>query len=462
MDKVKLYPQERLDLTDTGALQNLVYDYVQNSLGSFMGVMRGCLSQPSYTFINGTPDRVSFSDFAFVSTKAVGNDAFSKKVNFVNQIVKFDSSLTDHGNYPIDLTSVTTSMFLWARPLMVDTDEGNRRKWDVIQGTEVTFSDTTRTRMRVEFVFSVDDPTLSTDEFQYSRLAQVSLINGSLIVLQWISAFDSPITQEVLGESGTYYDSTNLEATAFSGMLPSYAASSPSTTQDINAGLVSLLHMLGRMIRLSHAKGENDPSGTSSPSQWYRTQPKISLNGAYKYLTNLTAINDDQQTAINSNSSRITTLENNLLDRGLVPFAYWIVQGNPKYASNIWVVLRGTTSLLYIDPTKPNEFKIYMNDEMKNSGFYVNGCSITQLHSNFNGNHNRVSSHFVWHEETTNNAAWIDASAGNSTFNFEVIPQELTDETNFDNVLPTNDFNNLTTSAPIKLMITLFGAPVNP
>jgi len=453
MDKIKVYPQERLDIVDVDALQTLVYTYVQEAMGSLIGPARGCLSQPGVIFTNGTPDKVSFTDFAFIASKPIGTALLGiKQNNFSTQVVTFDSTKQDHGNYPISLTGVDTTMFLWARPLMVDTDLGNRRKWDVAQGSEVTFSDETRTRMRVEFAFSATDPTISGDDFQYSPIAKVASITGTSISLTFISAFDSADAQAVTGESGTFYDSSNTSATAFSGMLPTYV----SNSYDINVGLLSIVHALGRMTRQMHAKGENDPSGTSTPAQWYNTQPKISLNGAYKAITN----NDF---SINILEGRVDTLETQVLNRGTVPFAYWVVRGNPLYTSNIWTIVRGTTNQIYVDPTNPNNFRLLMNNEMVNSGFYVNGCSITQTHNPHNQNHNRVSTLFRWFDTPTNHVDWIDPDVGNQrTFSFDTIPWQLANEQSFDSSLPTNDYGNLTSSANITLLITLFGAPVNP
>lgn len=452
MDRVKLYPQERLDLGDAGALQQLVYDYVQDALGAFIGPARGCLSQPIVTFVNGTPDKLLLSDFSFIASKPIGNPLFlNKKANFSSQIVKFDSTLLDHGNYPIPLTGVDNTMFLWARPLMVDTDLGNRRKWDVAQGAEVTFSDNTRSRMRIEFAFSATNPTTEGDDFEYSPLAKVMVIASSYITLKFISAFDSSDIQAVTGESGTFYDSTNTSATAFSGMLPTYQQNGAS----VNVGLLSIIHALGRMTRQMHAKGENDPAGTVTPAQWYNTQPKISLNGAYKAITNNTLV-------IDSNTDRIDTLENQLLEKGGVPFAYWVVRGNPLYTSNIWTVVRGTTNVIYIDPTNPNNFRLLMNDEMVNSGFYVNGCSITQTHNPTNKNHNRMSVQFRWFDTPTNHSDWVDPDVGNQrTFSFDTIPWQLANEASFTSS-GTTDYSNLSSSANITFLITLFGAPVNP
>lgn len=453
MDRVKLYPQERLDLGDAGALQQLVYDYVQDALGAFIGPARGCLSQPVVTFVNGTPDKLLLSDFSFIASKPIGNPLFlNKKANFSSQIVKFDSTLLDHGNYPIPLTGVDNTMFLWARPLMVDTDLGNRRKWDVAQGAEVTFSDNTRSRMRIEFAFSATNPTTEGDDFEYSPLAKVMVIASSYITLKFISAFDSSDIQAVTGESGTFYDSANTSATAFSGMLPTYQQNGAS----VNVGLLSIIHALGRMTRQMHAKGENDPAGTVTPAQWYNTQPKISLNGAYKKI-------DTHDFEINALQGQVGNLENQVLERGTVPFAYWIVEGNPLYTVNIWQIVRGTTAGIYIDPSNRNNFRLLMNDEMVNSGFYVNGCSVTQIHNPVNKNHNRMSVQMRWFENPTNHSDWVDPDVSNQrVFSFDTIPWALSNEASFTSTNGSTDYNNLTSSASIKFLITLFGAPVNP
>jgi hypothetical protein len=425
MDKIKVYPQERLDIVDVDALQTLVYNYVQEAMGSLIGPARGCLSQPSVTFIDGTPDKISLSDFSFVASKAIGSSIFGNKTkynNFASQIVKFDSTLLDHGNYPISLTGVDTTMFLWARPLMVDTDLANRRKWDVAQGAEVTFSDETRSRMRVEFAFSATDPTINGDDFQYSPIAKVANITGSLILLTFISAFDSADIQAVTGESGTFYDSSNTSATAFSGMLPTYRLDDAN----VNTGLLSVVHALGRMVRQMHAKGENDPSGTSNPLQWYNTQPKISLNGAYK--------------AIDTLETDVNFLFQQTFFRNVVPFAYWIVEGSPNEAYK-WRVVRGTTTTM--NAVFNMGFEVSMTDEMKTgNGFLVNGFTVEQ--ARVSNVLNRVEGQLVWFSTATSNADWLGADSNLPSFTF--------------------DLNTITTShnlnEKITLLITLHGRPL--
>ena len=425
MDKIKVYPQERLDIVDVDALQTLVYTYVQEAMGSLIGPARGCLSQPSVTFIDGTPDKISLSDFSFVASKPIGNSIFTNKTkynNFSSQIVKFDSTLLDHGNYPISLTGVDNTMFLWARPLMVDTDLANRRKWDVSQGAEVTFSDETRTRMRVEFAFSSTDPTINGDDFQYSPIAKVTNITGSLINLTFISAFDSADVQAVTGESGTFYDSSNTSTTAFSGMLPTYRLNDAN----VNTGLLSVVHALGRMVRQMHAKGENDPSGTSAPLQWYNTQPKISLNGAYK--------------AIDKLETDVNFLFQQTFFRNVVPFAYWIVEGSPDEAYK-WRVVRGTTTIM--NAVFNMSFELSMTDEMKiGNGFLVNGFSIQQ--ARVSNVLNRVVGQMAWFSTATSHTDWLGADSNLPSFTFDLSP-----------ITTSHNLNE-----KITLLITLHGRPL--
>jgi len=423
MDKIKVYPQERLDIVDVDALQTLVYNYVQEAMGSLIGPARGCLSQPGVIFTNGTPDKISFTDFAFIASKPIGTALLGiKQNNFSTQVVTFDSTKQDHGNYPISLTGVDNTMFLWARPLMVDTDLANRRKWDVAQGSEVTFSDETRTRMRVEFAFSANDPTITGDDFQYSPIAKVTAITGTSINLTFISAFDSADAQAVTGESGTFYDSSNTNATAFSGMLPTYV----SNSYDINVGLLSVVHALGRMVRQMHAKGENDPSGTSTPAQWYNTQPKISLNGAYK--------------AIDKLETDVNFLFQQTFFRNVVPFAYWIVEGSPNEAYK-WRVVRGTTTIM--NAVFNMSFELSMTDEMKiGNGFLVNGFSIQQ--ARVSNVLNRVVGQMAWFSTATSDTDWLGADSNLPSFTF--------------------DLSTITTShnlnEKITLLITLHGRPL--
>lgn len=466
MDKLKLYPQERLDLVDINDIQALVYAYAQKSLGNLMGGMRGLLSRPLYTFVNGTPDKIQLSDFSFISTKAIGNAAGTNSIKVLqeSQIVHFDSTLADHGNYPIDLTGVDNTMFLWVRPLMVDMDSANRRKWDVAQGTEVTFNDNTRTRMRCEFAFSATDPTSEEDEYQYSQIAKVASITGSSIILSFISAFDNASIADTIGETGTFYDSLSTTTTAFSGLLGLFSAYDAQNEYNQGLGFAQIVHILARALRQHKFEGVNDPVGTSKTVPWYN-QPLLSLNGAYKYLTNHDTEISNLDTAKNTLVSRANRYDSIFFSRGAIPFAWCRVVGNPKNSSNIWSIQSGSFSNIYVDPTYPNIFSLIIPSNMQSEQWYVNSVSIEQKWNptttgTHTKNHNRSTVEFKHFSTTTNDSAWFVAGAGYNCFTFEMIPHYLADEDNFDNRAASNDYNVLST-AQITYLITFFGAPAN-
>ena len=76
MDRVKLYPQERLDLDDVRALQELVYDYDQEALGALLGPVRGVLSVPRVTVTeNSGAPYMTLTPFSFITAKAVNSSA---------------------------------------------------------------------------------------------------------------------------------------------------------------------------------------------------------------------------------------------------------------------------------------------------------------------------------------------------------------------------------------------------
>ena len=54
MDKVRFEDNERLDIPDTNALQDLVYEYVGRVLGALMGRVSGCLDPPTFTVDHNT------------------------------------------------------------------------------------------------------------------------------------------------------------------------------------------------------------------------------------------------------------------------------------------------------------------------------------------------------------------------------------------------------------------------
>ena len=223
MDKVKLYPQERLDLDDTRALQALVYDYVEEALGSIMGHNRGVLSVPLVTSHenNGSP-YFTLSPFTFVAStpveasgRLVTTPSIGTELNLFKDVVVTyfpTEQATNQISFDTErqFYQESISKGLWARPVYIDTDTATRRKWDVSAGAEVSFSDETRESQRVELTFSFNEPTYASGESKWTKIAVISGFTdddntGSEIELTFKSAWDAPpvsYVNEILDGAG--------------------------------------------------------------------------------------------------------------------------------------------------------------------------------------------------------------------------------------------------------------------
>lgn len=208
MDRVKLYPQERLDLDDVRALQALSYDYTQEELGAVLGPARGVLSVPRVTVVeNSGAPYMTLSPFAFVTSTPVADRGTALPASVTeyaqHKSVVANYSASEESSAQISLDTARAyyqdsegSWYLWARPVLLDTDTATRRKWDVASGAEVTFSDETRESQRVEFALQASEPTY--DPATEARWAPVALLvswsnednTGSVPTWRWLSAWD--------------------------------------------------------------------------------------------------------------------------------------------------------------------------------------------------------------------------------------------------------------------------------
>ena len=170
MDKVKLHPQQRLDLDDARALQTLVYDYVAEAVGGLVGHISGCLSHPTTIASGPNTSNVTYielSAFSFVTTNNHGTAQASGIASVYRQartiVVNYDPSdsgqttqinfETARGQHAL-YDGTRTGGKLWARPVYVDTDAVSRIKWEIASSQEAVFSPNTRESQRVRFEFS--------------------------------------------------------------------------------------------------------------------------------------------------------------------------------------------------------------------------------------------------------------------------------------------------------------------
>lgn len=219
MDKVKLHAQERLDLDDTRALQSLIYDYVQEALGGLMGNAHGVLSVPTaitsenggnpvlylrpFTFVTSVPMEVG-STGQPLGTTVVGGTEYTQ---FKTTVVNYDPEEEATQGISLDYLRANFGQldpyYIWARPIMLDTDTGTRRKWDITSGAEITTNVETRESQRVVFQLSPSKPIGDS----WAKLAVITGFTdgdnaGSVPNIQWYSVFDDPLIEEFLETSG--------------------------------------------------------------------------------------------------------------------------------------------------------------------------------------------------------------------------------------------------------------------
>lgn len=288
MDRVKLYPQERLDLDDVRALQELVYDYDQEALGALLGPVRGVLSVPRVTVTeNSGAPYMTLTPFSFITAKAVNSSAVGLASEFAqykgivaNYLGSEESSaLISLDNARAYYQDSAGSWYLWARPVQADTDTGTRRKWDVASGAEVTFSDETRSSQRVAFALQASEPSyVSATE---ARWAPIALLTGwsnedntgSVPTWRWLSAWDSDTLttwfNTLQGAALTASQVSTRRLTAQSGTEPLSSISQRTTSMGLLTQLAYMRYITARM------RGTGDWDSSSFPLTLATAQTRI-------------------------------------------------------------------------------------------------------------------------------------------------------------------------------------------
>ena len=296
MDKLKLYPQERLDLDDARAIQSLVYDYVSEALGGILGHMRGALSAPVITQTeNGGAPYIELSAFQFVTSTPIEGSANSVTLpsagvaltQFKNTVVTYVPSEENSTQISIDVARAYyqdyVDAYLWARPIYIDTDTATRVKWDLSQGAEVTFSDETRESQRVEFAISRSAPAYSAGEAKWAQIARIDSWSdgdnsGSVASWQIISAFEQDTARSWIGGvSGDNLARTDVTFDYMMDVAPLYPMETGRSYRGI--GLADQLAILRYKMAQMQGHGVNDP--TSTPARNWYLPPLASLNGMY-------------------------------------------------------------------------------------------------------------------------------------------------------------------------------------
>jgi hypothetical protein len=324
-DHVRLESQERLDLEDARALQDLVYAYASRALGDVLGAGSGCVSPFQYEHDDdGAEFWINLQGFAFYHSKGdqtrqeptgIGQPEASVFSTWRGGVVTFDPTkqsakvdyttarnaarayATGHGGDTPPEGTANALPWLWARPIWVDEDEDARRKWSMDLKTEVPVTINTRERQRVEFVFadSLPDPGLGEPFVKIGKVTSWAFLAGAPnhANVSRISMWDSQALLDWTGETDSLFDTEEFGRTSAVGMLhgknllgaadgTNLLGAYPDDHRDL--GLIRIFWLLRNRFRRAVSYGTADPAGTTQKG-WLHI-PKYSLRGLARLIDN--------------------------------------------------------------------------------------------------------------------------------------------------------------------------------
>lgn len=444
MDKVKLYAQERLDLDDTRALQSLTEDYLQESFGALLGFGGGVLSVPVVTTEenSGSP-YITFSPFTFATTtpntdRGAAVSGGTQYTQSKARIVNYDPAEESAPEIDISvlragwdvIVATFGAQYVWARPILVDTDTGTRRKWDVTSGTETTFSAETRTSQRVEFAIQNAEPAYDDGESRWAKVARITgwtdgTNAGSEPKFIWYSVFESPDIYAFLNnaELGSL-DPTDAQM-SLAGLMGSFNDFPFSEATSLRAfGVIAHLAAVRRQLARVLSKGTNDPAGVL-PYLWSGA-PAVSLAGAHSRLTTLESRMTGGVQCIAS-AQIIVNVDTTALNSFVASYT------GPSYGVD------RSHSIIHVVGQQQNRANIALKSDLLAEGWAVTHVDVTQIELKYaldptepdHYDYNRVS--FVvdpsaYTEDTTDGATMIlDNGAGKRGVVVEFLPWIMDD-----------------------------------
>lgn len=200
--RVRVEAQERLDLPDFDALQDLVDDASQLSLGALLGPGGGCLSPFRVTLTAAGPVLyMAPTTFQFYWSQRAGTSAVDGTGKaWRGGIVTFNP-LNEGQQSQWDYTAyVAQAVYIYARPKVVDAAVDGRRKFT--GGAAQSVSLKTRKRVVVELKFSALNPSDSTNS-GWSPVAVINTWNGNTPVVTPLSVWDSWVAYQQAQQPGS-------------------------------------------------------------------------------------------------------------------------------------------------------------------------------------------------------------------------------------------------------------------
>jgi hypothetical protein len=194
IDKVNLVDDERLDIPDTLALQELVSEYVIRMLGGVFGGVRKPGDSTQFT-VSGALNYLKFNPSVLAST-SIDNKAML--LNFRSnstgddegQVVWYNPALVGQKT-TIDLSGQVgiSPVYIWAQRVDLPADADTRKKWSA--GAETTFSLATRQRHRVDWAVNASDHRIATGDNTWFVVAEIESWAGSQPIFRTWHPFDA-------------------------------------------------------------------------------------------------------------------------------------------------------------------------------------------------------------------------------------------------------------------------------
>lgn len=284
-NRVRTIAQERVDKPDFDSKDDLVYNYLDSTLGALLGYGGGMLSPAKTTFTDdGVTYNVALGAFhAYYSARETFDAATNTYRSWQGKVLTHipggsQVSVLDYtaaraaavaaNVVPTGIPAATPGAFpfVWMRPSQVDTNTEARRYWD--GATEASVAMATRTTTLLEFTIADGAPSdvggawvpiakitywdgAGTAVLGLPTLTQLSVWDGGGI--QGSSAYSDP-WKWADAEEGVWYDPAGNTSTA-SRLLPSIAGGGISYPgfgamgQNPSFGLIQMLYVVRARVK---------------------------------------------------------------------------------------------------------------------------------------------------------------------------------------------------------------------
>lgn len=244
--KVVYHPLERLDLIDVEGQQDLAHEAVFDVASALVGhTSAGVARAWSSSTVNNTSNVIAFGDFTMIGRRV---DEQGSSANYPAYMAKYINAVGGHGTcsfsaskalvqayynangtlppVPTDTDYNSTTHgayypYIYARPVVSDSDNASRRFWDAGAESETTSTVATRTATTFEFtvVSLLSVPTPPTSGFAWTRIGGIKswTVDGGVVSLASSGVYAYHFIEGMLGVGGAGITSLDFSSGALRG-----------------------------------------------------------------------------------------------------------------------------------------------------------------------------------------------------------------------------------------------------